>query len=194
MASCLLLSPLLVDGISSLAHLENSGVMRVLGGPPFRTAPWSASLSLVSQGSSPVQGMTSASVYCGFPYSRVSSPSTSKSASLSRFSSPLHVTKPEPQKPPCRRVVARTRFCLHHSYSSKRVLFSCSTSMASSSAMQEPSLCPSACFLRFIFPIRAFSRVCRLARTRKKVYFLPPAGPHAPPAAPGPRHSCWRLL
>ena len=37
--------------------------------------------------------------------------------------------------------MARIRFCPHHSYSSKRVLFSCSMSAASSSAMQEPSLC-----------------------------------------------------
>lgn len=34
--------------------------------------------------------------YCGFPYSSVSSPSTSRSASLSGFSLPLHMTKPEP--------------------------------------------------------------------------------------------------
>lgn len=46
-----------------------------------------------------------------------------------------------PRKPPSRRVVARIRFCPHHSYSSKRLLFSCSMSTASSSAMQEPSLC-----------------------------------------------------
>lgn len=46
-----------------------------------------------------------------------------------------------PRKPPSRSVVARIRFCPHHSYSSKRVLFSCSMSTASSSAMQEPSLC-----------------------------------------------------
>lgn len=46
-----------------------------------------------------------------------------------------------PRKPPSRRVVARIRFCPHHSYSSKRLLFSCSTSTASSSAMQEPSRC-----------------------------------------------------
>ena len=37
--------------------------------------------------------------------------------------------------------MARIRFCPHHSYSSKRLLFSCSMSAASSSAMQEPSLC-----------------------------------------------------
>lgn len=49
----------------------------------------------------------------------------------------LHV----PRKPPSSRVVARIRFCPHHSYSSKRLLFSCSMSTASSSAMQEPSLC-----------------------------------------------------
>lgn len=46
-----------------------------------------------------------------------------------------------PRKPPSRSVVARIRFCPHHSYSSKRLLFSCSMSTASSSAMQEPSLC-----------------------------------------------------
>lgn len=46
-----------------------------------------------------------------------------------------------PRKPPSRRVVARIRFCPHHSYSSKRLLFSCSMSTASSSATQEPSLC-----------------------------------------------------
>lgn len=37
--------------------------------------------------------------------------------------------------------MARIRFCPHHSYSSKRLLFSCSMSTVSSSAMQEPSLC-----------------------------------------------------
>lgn len=46
-----------------------------------------------------------------------------------------------PRKPPSRSVVARIRFCPHHSYSSKRLLFSCSMSTASSSATQEPSLC-----------------------------------------------------
>lgn len=34
--------------------------------------------------------------YCGFPYSSVSSPSTSRSASLSGFSLPLHMMNPEP--------------------------------------------------------------------------------------------------
>ena len=106
--------------LPSLAHLENSGVMRVLGGPSleerqrknkvspkgrqdgpergcwvhpaagppfpfshpstpcahtcFRTAPRSASLSLASPGSSPVQGMTSASVYLAM-WSRTMDPS-----------------------------------------------------------------------------------------------------------------------
>lgn len=36
--------------------------------------------------------------YCGFPYSSVSSPSTSRSASLSGFSFPLHMINPEPGK------------------------------------------------------------------------------------------------
>lgn len=99
--SVLLLSPLLVEGISSLAHLENSGVILLEGIPPLRTAPRSASLSLASPWSSPApeQGMISASVYWALPYSKVSSPSTSRSASLSAaLSLILHVAKPVPVK------------------------------------------------------------------------------------------------
>lgn len=65
------------------------------------TAPRSASLSLASPWSSPApeQGMMSASVYWALPYSNVSSPSTSRSASLSAaLSFILHVAKPVPVK------------------------------------------------------------------------------------------------
>lgn len=63
------------------------------------TAPRSASRSLASPWSSPApeQGMMSASVYWALPYSKVSSPSTSRSASLSAaLSLMLHVAKPVP--------------------------------------------------------------------------------------------------
>lgn len=65
LGSVLLLSLLLVEGISSLAHLENSGVILLEGIPPLSTAPRSASRSLASPWSSPApeQGMMSASVY-----------------------------------------------------------------------------------------------------------------------------------
>ncbi|TNN46726.1 hypothetical protein EYF80_043085 [Liparis tanakae] len=63
------------------------------------TAPRSASLSRASPWSSPApeHGMMSASVYWALPYSSVSSPSTSRSASLSAvLSLMLHVAKPVP--------------------------------------------------------------------------------------------------
>lgn len=63
------------------------------------TAPLSASLSRASPWSSPApeQRMMSASVYWALPYSKVSSPSTSRSASLSPAPSlMLHVANPVP--------------------------------------------------------------------------------------------------
>lgn len=86
----------------TLIHLRKSSMFKYLAGLTsyLSTAPRSASLSLASPWSSPApeQGMMSASVYWALPYSKVSSPSTSRSASLSALSLILHVAKPVPEK------------------------------------------------------------------------------------------------